>query len=271
MKIAVTGGNGRFGRVVVAHLQLQDYDVINIDRAGTDAPESNVPFIALDLTNVDALTHALEGCDAVVHLAAIPNPRNHPAPEVYANNTVTSYNALHACATLGIKKVCLASSINAIGGAYSRKAKYDYFPVDERHPTYNEDPYSLSKWVQEIQADSFARLHSDMTISNLRFHGLAEGPWDGTPRLEWQPMINHLWAFTNIHAGARAVERAIHGEWKGHEVFFITAPQTCVNVPSLELAQRFYPDVPIRGDLAGHRSFYDCSKAEHLLGWHHDL
>ncbi len=133
MKIAVTGGNGRFGRVVVAHLGQQGHDVINIDRAGTDAPESDIPFIALDLSDVDALIKALEGCDAVAHLAAIPNPRNHPAPEVYANNTITSYNALYACATLGIQKLCMASSINAIGGAYSRKAKYDYFPVDERH------------------------------------------------------------------------------------------------------------------------------------------
>lgn len=271
MKVSVTGGNGRFGRVVVAHLEQRGYDVVNIDRAGTDAPESNSPFIALDLTNADAVLHALEGCDAVVHLAAIPNPRNHPAPEVYANNTVTSYNVLHACATLGINTLCMASSINAIGGAYSRKAKYDYLPVDEQHPTYNEDPYSLSKWVQEIQADSFARLHSDMTISNLRLHGLHEGKWDGTPKLEWQPMINHLWSHTEIHAGARAVECALHAKWKGHEVFFITAPETCVTVPSLELAQRFYPLVPIRGDLAGHRSFYDAGKAGRLLGWKHDL
>jgi hypothetical protein len=29
--------------------------------------------------------------------------------------------------------------------------------------------------------------------------------------------------------------------------------------------------VPIRGDLSGHRSFYDCNKAERLLGWTHDL
>jgi UDP-glucose 4-epimerase len=66
------------------------------------------------------------------------------------------------------------------------------------------------------------------------------------------------------------VERALNGAWQGHEVFFITAPTTCVSVPSLELWQRFYPDVPIHGELSGHRSFYDCSKAERLLGWTHD-
>lgn len=271
MKIAVTGGNGRFGRVVVAHLAQQGHEVVNIDRVATDAPATNAPFIALDLADVDALMRAFEGCDAVVHLAAFPSPRNHPAPEIYANNTVTSYNVLHACATLGIQKLCMASSINAIGGAYSRKARYDYFPVDEQHPTYNEDPYSLSKWVQEIQADSFARLHDDMTISNLRLHGLHEGKLDVTPNLALQSAINNLWAYTDIHAGARAVACALNAKWRGHEVFFITAPHSCVDVPSLELAQRFFPQVPIHGDLTDHRSFYNCSKAERLLGWKHDL
>jgi UDP-glucose 4-epimerase len=41
-------------------------------------------------------------------------------------------------------------------------------------------------------------------------------------------------------------------------------------VPSLELKQKHYPDVPVRGDLSGHKSFFDSSKAERLLGWKHD-
>ena len=53
-------------------------------------------------------------------------------------------------------------------------------------------------------------------------------------------------------------------------MFFIIAPETVVETPSLELVQRFYPDMPVRGDLSGHRSFFDSSKAERLLGWKHD-
>jgi hypothetical protein len=45
---------------------------------------------------------------------------------------------LSAAATLGIQRVCSASSINAIGGAFSRAPRYDYFPIDEQHPTYVE-------------------------------------------------------------------------------------------------------------------------------------
>ncbi|KZT54154.1 hypothetical protein CALCODRAFT_500172 [Calocera cornea HHB12733] len=39
--------------------------------------------------------------------------------------------------------------------------------------------------------------------------------------------------------------------------------------PSLQLAKKWYPDVPIQGDLSGHRGFFSCEKARTLLGWEH--
>ena len=55
----------------------------------------------------------------------------------------------------------------------------------------------------------------------------------------------------------------------GHETFYSVAPETAAATPSLELKQRFFPDVPLRGDLSGYRAFFDCSKAARLLGWRH--
>lgn len=283
MKVAVTGGNGRFGRVVIAHLVRSGYDVVNIDRtlpegASADPPNAGT-FISLDLADLPALTRALEGCDAVIHLAAIPSPVHVPEPDVYVNNTITSYNVLFAAADLGIEKVCLASSINAIGGAYSRTARYDYFPVDERHPTYNEDAYSLSKWVMEQQADSFARRHERMTIASLRLHGLHKLSTRRTleeinqlDEVVRRRVANHLWAYTDIDAAARACIAALHATYTGHEVFFIVAPTTIFtpDIHSAELARQFYPGVPIVGDLSSNAGFYNCAKAERLLGWRHD-
>jgi len=47
------------------------------------------------------------------------------------------------------------------------------------------------------------------------------------------------------------------------------APDTNIDVPSLELAAKFLPNVPIRGALSGYRGVFSCAKAEKLLGWKH--
>lgn len=64
---------------------------------------------------------------------------------------------------------------------------------------------------------------------------------------------------------------SLAADFTGHEVFYIAAPDTTNDVPSLELAERYYPGVPIRGDLGANKSFFDSSKAGRLLGWRHDL
>jgi UDP-glucose 4-epimerase len=213
----------------------------------------------------------IQGCDALIHLAAHRSPRNHPDHVVYGDNTLSSYNALSAAATLGIKRVCLASSINAIGGAFSRAPRYDYFPLDEQHPTYAEDPYSLSKWVLEQQADAFARRFEWMTIASLRFHMLVESraiAADRTRHFE-AGARRHLWAYTGLRAASAACLLALSADFSGHEAFYIVAPETVAPQTSLDLARQYYPDTEIRGDLSGHAAFFDTGKAERMLGWQH--
>lgn len=271
MKIAVTGGNGRLGKVLID--QLIDYGdkVVSLDWGGTPLPDHQDLLIKIDLTHLDDLVDSLRGCEAVIHLAAFLNPEDYPPGVAYINNTTISYNVLWAAASLGLQRVCLASSINALGGARSRIGRYDYFPVDENHPTYNEDDYALSKWVMEQQGDSFARRNLKMMISSLRFHALPDKPPEMQHSLDDATVgvARTLWGWTLINEAARACRLAVQADFSGHQVFFITAPRTSSMIPSLELARHAYSNVPIRGDLSGHKSFYDCSKAERLLGWVH--
>src|SRR5690606_33548189 len=159
MRIAITGASGRVGRAVIALAIEQGHEVVSIDRVEPEPgtlPEG-VTVVQANITDYAAFEAAMQGCDALIHLAAYPSPGGHPDYEVHNNNVVGSYNALSAAARLGIKRACQASSINAVGAVYSRKPRYDYFPLDEQHPTYNEDPYSLSKWICEAQAESCGR------------------------------------------------------------------------------------------------------------------
>jgi UDP-glucose 4-epimerase len=279
MNIGLTGVSGRFGTVVTRLLLAEGHRVRGIDRAEPAQPlPDGVAFAQDDLSDRARLSALLCGCDALIHLAAIPQPRSDPPEVVFGNNVLTSYNALLAAVDCGIRKICLASSINAIGGAYSKDARYDYFPVDEQHPTYNEDAYSLSKWVMEAQADSIARAHPGLTISSLRIHGLGKrversGPDDPTiPADRRHAVRNHLWAYVDVQSAARATLLALHADFTGHEVFFIVAPRTIfgASTASADLAARHYPGTPVHKSLPGNAGFYDCSKADRLLGWRHE-
>ena len=271
MRIAVTGGNGDMGRDLIPYLLEQNHAVVSIDRV---FPTTNIPgvnFLMADTRDFGQFIASIRGCEALIHLAAIRAPVNHPDPVVYADNTISSYNALSAAATLGIKRVCLASSINAIGGAFSRSPRYDYFPLDEKHPTYAEDPYSLSKWVLEQQADAFARRYDAMTIASLRFHWLLDTRDQAVKNAESlkELSVRHLWAYPLLEEASRAILLSLTADFDGHEVFYITAPHTAPNQSSLELARQYYPHVEIRGDFADYASFFDCAKGVRLLGWKH--
>jgi UDP-glucose 4-epimerase len=204
-------------------------------------------------------------------MAAIASPGHQPDHVVHNNNVVGSYNALRAAAELGITRVCQASSVNATGAVYSRWPRYDYFPLDERHPTYNEDPYSLSKWICELQAESIARRYESMSIASMRFHWVVPDRAAAAQRdaRANKFLAKQLWGYTRFDSAAEACLKSLTAGFQGAEAFYVIAPDTMTDTPSLELAHEYWPDVPVRGDLSGRRGFFDCSKAERLLGWTH--
>jgi len=274
MKIALTGGSGGLGRAITVLALAQGHSVVSIDRvAPTDPPEHlDFSFVEAEMSDYDRLVEAFAGCDAMVHMAAITRPFRLPDHVVHNNNVVGSYNALRAAVEHGIMRICQASSVNAIGLSYSREPRFDYLPVDEEHPNYTEEAYGLSKWICEAQADTFARRYEGIRIASLRFHWVVPGRAKAAEAYDQadDEVNTHLWAYTLFEAAARAALKSLEASFTGHEVFYIVAPNTTAEVPSLELAQRFFPGVPIRGDLSGHRSFFSSAKAERLLGWRHD-
>jgi UDP-glucose 4-epimerase len=214
---------------------------------------------------------ALVGCDALIHLAALRTPDMAPDYVVHNNNVVSSYNALSAAVRLGIRRVCQASSVNAIGADYSRAPRFNYFPLDEEHPTYNEDPYSLSKWICEQQGDMFARRYEDMTIASLRFHWVVPDRAYAAQyqRKPWEDSSRNLWGYTRFDAAARACLLALTAEYTGHEAIFIVAPDTILEASSRDLCAKFFPNVPLRDEMPGKAGFFNCDKAWRLLGWKH--
>ena len=146
------------GRRTVAQLTPHGNAVRVIGRR----PDMEMPgaeYAACDITEADGVRRQAEGCDAIVHLAAVPSPRRDRPQDVLQVNVTGTFNVFLAAAAHGIRRVVQASSINALGAKFGvRPLPVEYFPVDEDHPTLPTDEYSLSKKFTEGLGSYFCQL-----------------------------------------------------------------------------------------------------------------
>lgn len=199
---------------------------------------------------------------------------NHADSVVYANNVNSACNGFRAAGELGIKRICYASSVNAIGLAFSNQPlNFPYFPIDEDYTHNPTDAYALAKSQAELQAKAFVNWYPGMKIACMRFHEVATrehankhhaSDWEGAG-------VKQLWGWVRPEATARACLAALEksDKYEGMEVFNIHAPNTAQDIPSEELAKKHYPKVPIKGDLSGNKGFWSTEKAQKTLGWEH--
>jgi nucleoside-diphosphate-sugar epimerase len=86
-RVCVTGAAGRAGRAVVAELLEHGHQVAATDLMAP-AGALGIGVLRADLTDYGPAVEALQGTDAVIHLANIPAPGLH-TPAVTFNSNVT--------------------------------------------------------------------------------------------------------------------------------------------------------------------------------------
>ena len=156
MQILLTGGSGSVGKAVIERLVRHGYAVRVIGRRENLTFEG-AEYQSCDVNDYPRLREVIRGCDAVVHLAAVPNPAGRPE-EIFHVNAQGTFNVFQAAAEEGIRRVVQASSINATGQFYGVKAApLHYLPMDEEHPLFSTDIYSFSKHVIEDVGEYFWR------------------------------------------------------------------------------------------------------------------
>ena len=173
MKIVITGGAGVAGKACTAELLGRGHEVRCIDLLEAENPQAE--NLVVDVMDLGAVEEAVDGFDAILHLAAIPAPRPRPQwPEVWRVNAISTYNVFEAAAQRKVPKVVIASSICASGFCGGWKGEdILYLPVDEDHPARPQEPYSVSKLANEFTARSFSMsLEIDaicMRLGNIRY------------------------------------------------------------------------------------------------------
>ena len=153
----MTGGTGDVGAAAVTRLSERGHDVLVVGRTdGVSIPDAR--YAQCNIGDYSRLRDVMDGCDAVVHLAAIRAPMLAPAEEIFSVNCAGTFNVYRAAEECGITRVVSASSINAVGYFFGVVDwELSYLPVDEAHPTHTTDAYSYSKQVDELTADYYWR------------------------------------------------------------------------------------------------------------------
>ncbi|KAH7928259.1 NAD(P)-binding protein [Leucogyrophana mollusca] len=276
MKIAVTGCNGRVGRRVVLWALKGDHAVVGVDHILAEDTEfrdnPSFSFIKAELKDFDEALKAFEGCDAIIQLASVSHPVDYKT-NTHNSNVVITWNVLRAAAELGIVRIAQASSVNVLRGVFSTEPRFEYFPIDENHPCLPDEPYGLSKLIAEMQAETIIRRYPSIRVASIRLH------WSVPTRTRayrqnMERARGDLWSYVQEDASADAFVRAVTTDmetWSGHEPFFIVAPQIAADQDWLELKEKYFQDVPVRPGWkeGGAKGFFDCTKAERLLGWVH--
>lgn len=283
--VAVTGGLGGAGRWVVDRFASQGCEVVCIDQdRPANADVANVRFFEADLT---APSQALElfdrtDPDAVVHLAAIPDPLSHAGSEVYRNNVLCAHNVLVAAGRVDAR-ISWASSESIYGFPFAESPIAPaYLPIDESHPMSPEDPYGVSKQSGEDLARMVARRHgvqvASVRPSWIQYPGGYEvtamrEAFDRDTLAEAGPDdpaasgYGNLWSYIDVRDFARLVERSLQVDFGGHEAFHCHAAENYVGEPTTEIIEEFYGDLPDRCDLSGEESAFSVKKAGRMLDW----
>lgn len=277
MKVLVTGSAGRIGRQVAPALRAAGHDVRTFDRSASREPD-HVPGTTLDPMSP---RRAVQGCDAVVHLAAVPNDMSGRADDIFATNVLGTYHVLQAAAEAGVERFVFFSSIQVLGLTSTDRLP-DYLPLDDDHPCLPQRPYSLSKNLGEATCRYFADT-AGMSVISLRPPLVTDEEmyqwWRSREprprsRSNWwrRNAASDVWSYCDVRDVARAVVLSLEAPDVHFEKLLLAAKDTTSQTPTAELLAGYFPDVPLRlpaGALEAEpfHGLIDTSRAKRVIGW----
>lgn len=179
--VLVTGGTGFVGSHVARLLAARGHDVRALIRPSSKVDNlASLPLrtIVGDLQDFSSLLPAVEGCQAVFHVAADYRLWARDPGEIYRSNVDGTLNLLRACREAGVGRVVCTSSVGALG------IPRDGTPGSEDTPVTLADmigDYKRSKFLAEQQVRQFARQHDYPVVIVNPSTPVGEGDIKPTP------------------------------------------------------------------------------------------
>lgn len=163
-KVLVTGGAGFIGSNLCDHLVNKGFHVICLDNFSTGhmkniqhlLNDDNIPFelIEGDIRNFETCIKAVDGVEFVFHEAALGSiPRSINDPITTNDVNIGGFlNMLVAARNSNVKRFIFAASSSTYGDSKE-------LPKREDHIGKPLSPYALTKYVDELYADVFAKTY----------------------------------------------------------------------------------------------------------------
>lgn len=152
MKVAITGARGVVGSVLAEGLDRERFQVVPLD-----LPDH-------DVSDLQRLTTATKGCDAIIHLAWAALGDNYQSGTIDPVNNAMTFNVYQAAAKNGIGRVIMGSSNHA--------HRHDLRDTDgkiraSQQPPVPDSPYGAEKVFMESLGRYFSYAH-DMAVICIR-------------------------------------------------------------------------------------------------------
>ena len=169
--ILITGGAGFIGSNLTEYFLEKGYTVRCLDNFATGHRHNVEPFLSNknytliegDIRNLDTCREAVAGADYVLHQAALGSvPRSIKDPITSNDVNVSGFlNMLVAARDTNVKRFVYAASSSTYGDSESLPKVEDVIgrPLS---------PYAITKYVNELYADVFAKTYGIQTIG-LRY------------------------------------------------------------------------------------------------------
>lgn len=170
-KILITGGAGFIGSNLCEYFIGKGHQVVCLDNFTTGHRHNldliishpNFTLIEGDIRNAEDCQKAVQGCDYVLHQAALGSvPRSIKDPVTTNEVNISGFvNMLLAARDAQVKRFVYAASSSTYGDS-------EKLPKVEPNIGKPLSPYAITKYVNELYAENFSKIYAIETIG-LRY------------------------------------------------------------------------------------------------------
>lgn len=201
MIVAITGAGGAIGTTVRHGIRERYNEIRLLDRVKISDCAANEVAHTVDVRDLEAMKEIFSGCDAVVHLAGIPDESSYH--EIESNNITGTYCVFEAAKRAAVGRIIYASSNHVIGFHPSDHT------LDVDAPLRPDSYYGVSK----VFGEALGRLYHDkwgMEVACLRIGSFRPAPEDE----------RQLWTWLGPDDAVQLFARCIDAEHVGYSVLY---------------------------------------------------